>query len=248
VVACAAASLGASRAQAQVSTGEQGITVAVGGGPVPGIMGMVVAMFEQATGNKVNLVTRGGQALADDVKQGNLDLVVADATVVRGLVESGDIAAMSVTPVMTSKIGLAVKAGAPRPDISTADNLMAALLAAKNVGYSRFASGQMFLGAVERLGITDAVTAKAVIPQRGPVGAVVASGEAEIGVQQVAELLAVPGIDLIGPLPGDLQQYLPTSAAIPTRAKDAETARALIAFLRSGPGMAVLREMGMDVP
>jgi len=248
VAACAAASLGASRAQAQVSTGEQGITVAVGGGPVPGIMGAVIAMFEQATGKKVNLVTRNGQALADDVKQGNVDLVVADAAVVSGLVESGDVSATSVTPVMTSKIGLAVKAGAPKPDISNADNLRAALLAAKNVGYSRFASGQIFLRAVERLGITDAVTAKAVIPQSGPVGAVVASGEAEIGVQQVAELLAVPGIDLLGPLPGDLQQFLPTSAGIPTRAKDAETARALINFLRSGPAMAVLREKGMDVP
>ena len=249
VAACAAACLGASRAQAQqVAAAEQSITVAVSGGPVPDIMRTVVSMFEQATGNKVNLVTPRGQALADDVKQGNVDLVVADAAVVDGLAQSGDVSATSATPVMTSKIGLAVKAGSPKPDISTADKLKAALLAARNVGYSRFASGQIFLTAVERLGITDAVTAKAVIPQSGPVGALVASGEAAIGVQQVAELLAVPGIDLVGPLPGDLQQFLPTSAGIPTRAKNPETARALITFLRSGPAMAVLREKGMDVP
>ena len=241
VAACAAASLGASRAQAQ-------ITVAVSGGPLPNVMGTVASMFEQATGNKVTLVTRNGQALTDDVKAGSVDLVVSGADAVKGLVESGDITAASKTPVMTSKIGLAVKAGAPKPDISTADRLKAALLAARSVGHSRAASGQIFLAAVQRLGITDQVAAKAVIPQSGPVGALVATGEAEIGVQQVAELLAVPGIDVIGPLPGDLQQFLPISAGIPTRAKDAETARTLLTFLRSAPVQAVLREKGMDVP
>lgn len=224
------------------------ITVAVSGGPVPDIMSTLVSMFERETGHKVNLVTRRGEALAEDIKQGNVDLVVADAAVLDGFVESGDISATSNTTVMISKIGLAVKAGSPKPDISTADKLKAALLAAESVGYSRFTSGQHFLTAVERLGITDAVTAKAVIPQSGPVGAVVVSGEAEIGVQQVAELLAVPGIDLVGPLPGDLQVFLPTSAGIPTEAKDAETARALITFLRSEPARAVLEEKGMDVP
>jgi molybdate transport system substrate-binding protein len=251
VAACAAASLGASRAQAQQAPAAAegpGITVAVSGGPVPGIMAVIASMFEQASGKKVTLVTRGGQALADDVKQGNVDLVVADAATVNGLAQSGDIAAASATPVMTSKIGLGVRTGSPHPDISSADKLKATLLGAKNVGYSRFASGQIFLRAVERLGITDAVTGKAVIPQGGPVGALVVRGEAEIGVQQVAELVAVPGVDLVGPLPDELQEFLPTSAGIPTRAKDAETARALIAYLRSAPAIAVLTDMGMDVP
>jgi molybdate transport system substrate-binding protein len=246
VAACAAASLGASGAQAQ--TAQDGITVAVSGGPLPGVMGAVVPMFEQATGNKVTLVTRNGAALAEDVKQGNVDLVVTNADVVKGLVASGDISATSETPVMISKIGLAVKAGSQKPDISTPDNLKAALLAARSVGHSRAASGQIFLRAVDRLGITDAVTAKAVIPQGGPVGALVANGEAELGVQQVAELLAVPGIDLVGPLPNELQEFLPISAGIPATAKNAETARALLTYLRSAPGQAVLREKGMDVP
>jgi molybdate transport system substrate-binding protein len=248
VVACAAASLGASSAQAQVAAGEQGITVAVSGGPLPNLMGTVVPMFEHATGKKVTLVTRNGPALAEDVKQGNVDLLITNADVVDGLAKSGDITPASVTPVMTSKIALAVKTGSKKPDISTAANLKAALLAASSVGHSRAASGQIFLAAVERLGITDAVAAKAKIPQSGPVGALVASGEAEIGVQQMAELLAVPGIDVIGPLPGDLQQLLPISAGIPAKAKDAATARALLTFLRSEPVMAVLREKGMDVP
>jgi molybdate transport system substrate-binding protein len=238
--------LAVSMAGAAVPAAE--ITVATSGGPVPDVMRAVVEAFERETGHKVTLVSRRGEALTDDVKQGNVDLVIWDAAVVTGFVESGDVIAASNTPVMTSKIGIAVKAGAPKPDIRTAESLRAALLEAKNVGYSQFASGQIFLRAVERLGITEAVTAKAVIPQSGPVGALVASGEAELGVQQVAELLAVPGIDLVGPLPDDLQEYLPTSAGIPTQAKDAETAQALIAFLRSAPARAILQEKGMDVP
>jgi molybdate transport system substrate-binding protein len=241
VAACAAASLGASRAQAQ-------ITVAVSGGPLPGVMGTVASMFEQATGTKVTLVTRNGQALADDVKQGNVDLVVTNADVVDGLVASGDISAASKTSVMASRVGLAVKAGSPKPDISTPDKLRAALLAARSIGHSRAASGQMFLRAVERLGITEAVAAKAVIPQGGPVGVLAANGEAEIAVQQVAELLAVPGIELVGPLPGELQEFIPISAGIPSRVKDADTAQALVTFMRSAPVLAFLREKGMDVP
>jgi len=248
VAACAAASLGASRAQAQVSTGEQGITVAIGGGPVPHIMERLVSMFERETGHQVNLVRPRGDALATDVRQGNVDMIVTGAAAVDEFVASGDISAMSRAPVMTSKIGVAVKAGAPKPDISTPEKLKAVLLGASSVGYSRFTSGRIFLGAVERLGITDEVTAKGVSPQSGPVGALLVSGEVEIGVQQVAELVVVPGVDLVGGLPGDLQTYLPISAGIPTNARDAETARALIMFLRSAPAMAVLEEMGMDVP
>src|SRR5688572_27327250 len=124
VAACAAASLGAC-AQAQVSTPPRAITVAVSGGPLPNIMGTVVSMFQQATGNTVALVTRNGPALAEDVKQGNVDLVVTNADVVDGLVASGDISAASETSVMISKIGLAVKAGSRKPDISTAERLKA---------------------------------------------------------------------------------------------------------------------------
>jgi molybdate transport system substrate-binding protein len=178
-----------------------------------------------------------------------VDLVVTNAEVVADLVKSGDIAPASNALLMISKIGVAVKAGAPKPDISTAEKLKAALLAAKTVGYSQATSGQHFLTVIERLGIADAVKAKAVIPQQGePVGAVVARGSAEIGVQQVAELLPVPGIDFVGVLPGDLQKQIPYSAGIPAKAKDAATARALFDFLRSESARTVLKQKGMDLP
>lgn len=224
------------------------ITVVASGGPLPGVMGRLISMFESATGHKVTLVVKNGPAIAAEVKQGTVDLVVTNAEAVDALSSSGEISASSKTLLMISKLGLAVKAGAPKPDISTADKLKAALLAAKTVGHSRAISGQHFLTVVERLGIADAVKAKAVIPQGEPVGAAVAKGAAEIGVQQVVELLAVPGIEFVGPLPGDLQKQIPLSAGIPANAKNGETALALIKFLRSEPAVAVLKQIGMDVP
>jgi molybdate transport system substrate-binding protein len=145
-------------------------------------------------------------------------------------------------------VGVAVKAGAPRPDVSTPDKLKAALLAAKTVGYSQGTSGQHFQTVMQRLGVTDAVKAKAVVVQGRPVGAAIASGEAEIGVQQVAELRPVGGVDVIAEMPPELQKQIPYSAGVGAKAKDAATARALVAFLRSQPALDVLKRKGMDLP
>jgi molybdate transport system substrate-binding protein len=145
-------------------------------------------------------------------------------------------------------VGVAVKAGAPKPDISTPDKLKAALLAAKTVGYSQGASGQHFLTVIEKLGIADAVKGKAVIARGRPVGAEIASGEAEIGVQQVAELRPVPGTEVIGEMPAELQKKIPYSAGIVAKGKDAQTARALVSFLRSEAALDVLKRKGMDLP
>jgi molybdate transport system substrate-binding protein len=224
------------------------ITVVASGGPLPSVMAAVIPMFEKATGNKVTVNTKAGPAIIEDVKQGAADLVIADTGVVDGLAMSGDVVAGTPTLLMISKVGVGVKAGAPKPDISTGDKLKAALMAARTVGYSQGPSGQHFLKVTDRLGITDAVKAKGVIPQSGPVGPLVANGQAEIGVQQVAELLAVPGVDLVGPLPNDLQTQFRFSAGVTSKAREAATARALIAYMRSAPALPVIKEKGMDLP
>jgi len=224
------------------------ITVVSSGGPLPDVMGTLLPMFESATGNKVKVSFKGGPAIAADVKQGAVDLVITNTEVVDAFAKSGDVAGNGSTLLMISKVGVAVKTGAPKPDISTPDKLKAALMAAKTVGYSQGASGQHFLTVIQKLGIADAIKAKAVIAQGRPVGAVIASGEAEIGVQQVAELRPVAGIDVIGEMPGDLQKQIPYSAGIAAKAKDAATARALVSFLRSEAALDVLRRKGMDVP
>jgi molybdate transport system substrate-binding protein len=224
------------------------ITVVASGGPLPDVMGTLVPMFEKTTGNKVKISFKGGPAIAADVKQGAADLVVTNTEVVDRLAAAGDVAGDGKTLLMISKVGVAVKAGAPKPDISTPDKLKAALLAARTVGYSQGASGQHFLTVIDKLGIAEAVKGKAVIAQGRPVGAAIASGEAEIGVQQVAELRPVPGTEVIGEMPGDLQKQIPYSAGIVAKGKDTQTAQALVSFLRSEAALEVLKRKGMDLP
>jgi len=224
------------------------IAVVAGAGPLPDVMGTLLPMFESATGNKVKISFEGGPAITADLKQGAADLVITNTELVDQLAASGDVAGDGKTLLMISKVGVAVKAGAPKPDIATPDKLKAALLAAKTVGYSQGASGQHFMTVIQKLGIADAIKAKAVVVQGRPVGAAVASGEAEIGLQQVAELRPVAGIDVFGELPPELQKQIPYSAGIAAKAKDAATARALVSFLRSEPALDVLKRKGMDLP
>src|SRR6478672_3544887 len=211
------------------------ITVVAGGGPLPDVLGTLMPMFEKATGNKVKISSKGGPEIVADLKSGAADLVITNTEVVDDLAKSGEVAANGKTLLMISKVAVGVKAGAKRPDVSTPEKLKAALLAAKTVGYSQGSSGQHFQTVIQKLGIADAVKAKAVVVQGRPVGAAIASGEAEIGVQQVAELRPVKGVDVIGELPRELQKQIPYSAGISAKAKDAATARALVAYLRSQP-------------
>jgi len=224
------------------------ITIVAGGGPLPDVLGTLMPMFESATGNKVKISFKGGPAVTADVKQGAADLVIIGTDAVDQLAASGDVMGNGKTLLMISKVGIAVKAGAPKPDVSTPEKLKAALLAAKTVGYSQGASGQHFETIIQKLGIADAIKGKAVVVQGRPVGAAIASGEAEIGVQQVAELRPVRGVDQFGEMPGDLQKQIPYSAGIPAKAKDAATARALVSFLRSEAAQEVLKRKGMDLP
>jgi len=224
------------------------ITVVAGGGPLADVMGTLLPMFEKATGNKVNFSSKGEPAIAADLKQGTADLVITNTEVVDDLAKNGDVAANGKTLLMISKVGIAVKAGAPRPDVSTPDKLKAAMLAAKTVGYSQGSSGRHMQTVMQKLGITDAIKPKAVVVQGRPVGAAIASGEAEIGFQQVAELRPVKGVDQFAELPPALQTKIPYSAGIAAKAKDPATARALVTFLRSPAAMQVLKSKGMDLP
>ena len=224
------------------------ITVVAGGGPLPDVLGTIMPMFEKASGNKVNVAFKGGAEATADLKSGAADLVITNTDVVDKLATDGVVAGNGKTLLMISKVAVAVKVGAKRPDVSTPDKLKAALLAAKTVGYSQGTSGQHFLTVIDRLGIADAVKAKGVVVQGRPVGAAIASGEAEIGVQQVAELRPVAGVDVIGELPPELQKQIPYSAGVSAASKNAATARALVTFLRSQPVMDVLKRKGMDLP
>ena len=167
--------------------------------------------------------------------------------------KDGKALAGNVTVLARSGIGVAVRKGAPKPDISSPDALKRTLLAAKSIAYvdpaSGGASGIHFAKVLDRLGIANEMQSKTVFPNPktpAEVGVLVANGEAEIGVHLIQELMSVAGIDIVGPLPGDLQDTTVFSAAIMTGAKDADAAKALVDFLRTPEAAKVIKAKGME--
>jgi molybdate transport system substrate-binding protein len=142
-------------------------------------------------------------------------------------------------------VAAAVKAGAPRPDIATSDAFKRTLLAAKSVAYSTGPSGVYLIELFKRMGIADAIAHKVTQIKGEPVGTAVARGEAEIGFQQMSELLPVAGIDIIGPLPAEIQEVTTFSAGLHVGTQVAEAAREMIDFFRTPAAHAVIRAKGM---
>jgi molybdate transport system substrate-binding protein len=196
--------------------------------------------YERQTGNKL-LVTYGPSmgttmnAIPVRLARGEpADVLIMVGYALGDLIKNGKVIADSRVDLVRSPIGVAVKAGAPKPDISSTDALKRALLAAKSVAYSDSASGvyvstEMF----KKLGIEEEMKGKARMIPATPVGEIVANGEAEIGFQQISELKPVAGIDIVGPVPDDLQKITIYSAGIATVSKEPEAGKTLIKFLGS---------------
>jgi molybdate transport system substrate-binding protein len=213
----------------------------------------LVPEFEKATGNKV--LTAYGPSMGTTVnaipvrlERGEAaDVLIMVGYALADLVKNGKVVAGSQVDLTRSPIGIAVKAGAAKPDISSAEAVKRALLAAKTVAFSDSASGvyvstEMF----EKLGIADAMKDKARKIPATPVGEIVARGEAELGFQQISELKPVQGIDIVGPLPNELQKITVFSAGIATVSKEPEAARALIKFLSSPAARDTIIKSGME--
>jgi molybdate transport system substrate-binding protein len=151
-----------------------------------------------------------------------------------------------VRPVGSSGVGVAVRAGAPKPDISTPEALLRTLLRAESVAHSKSGASGIYFSAILQTARIAERLKKRVIVEKGPVGLVVARGEAELGVQMLCELAPVAGIDIVGPLPGRLQVQTHFAAGIPADSTDAEGARALVDLLRSDAARRVMREVGLE--
>ena len=207
----------------------------------------LVPEFEHATGLRINITYGGGSGLAQQILDGMQgDLFIGPEEFSDPLIRQGKLLAGSRTAFAHSSTGLAVRVGTPKPDISTPDKLKGVLLAAGAVSYSKGASGMHFVKVLERLGIADAVTAKRVAAQAGElVGAVVARGAADIAVQQISELLPVPGIVILDPLPAELQQTIIYGATAFAQSSQGETAQQFVHFLRSEQASRVLRAKGL---
>jgi molybdate transport system substrate-binding protein len=214
----------------------------------------LAAQFERTSGHRLDLTFGPSLQLEKRLGDGEgADVAIVSAAGIDDLVARGKIVPGSVTPIAGSALGVAVPRNAPKPDLSSADAFKRALLAAKSVAVSKPVgggqSGVHMAKVFGRLGIAEQMAAKAKYGQGGPaglVGLIVERGEAEIGVQQIAELLAVPGVDFVGPLPAELQSVTPFVAAIPSAAKNADAGRALIAFLTTPEAKRVIKAKGLE--
>ncbi len=213
----------------------------------------LVPEFEKTTGHKV--LTAYGPSMGTTVnaipvrlERGEpADVLIMGGYALGDLVKQGKVVPDSRVDLVKSPIGIAVKSGAPKPDISSADAVKRALLAAKTIAYSDGASGvyvstEMFA----RLGIADEMKDKARKIPATPVGEIVAHGDAEIGFQQISELKPVAGIDIVGPLPDDLQKITIFSAGIASASKEPDAGKALIKFLASPEARAEIVKSGME--
>jgi molybdate transport system substrate-binding protein len=181
------------------------------------------------------------------------DVVVLSRAGIEALQKQGRIAAGSVVTLASSGVGIAVKAGAPKPDISTPEALKRTLLAAKSIAYSEpsagGASGVYFAKLLERMGIAEQMKPKTKYPPPGGFSAnLLMTGEAELAVQQKPELLHVAGAEVIGLLPGDLNVITEFAVAMMAGCKNGETGKALIRMLQSPEAIAVFRSKGLDTP
>jgi molybdate transport system substrate-binding protein len=207
----------------------------------------LVPEFERTTGHKVVTIWIPSVQMMSRLKGGEtVDLVIMAAGAIDELIKLGKIAPGSRVDLAKSGVGVAVRAGAPRPDISSGEALKRAVLAAKSIVYSHGPSGVYIAGLFQRMGIAEELKSKIKQVQGEPAGAVVARGEAEIGFQQMSELLPVPGIDLLGPLPADVQQITLFSAGLHVGAKEPDAARALVKFMTAPAAVPVIRKKGME--
>ena len=203
-------------------------------------------------GRRIELVIATGGAINKRIAGGEYaDVAISPTAGIEQLVKDAKAVPGSNRVVARSGVALAVKKGAPRPDISTAEALRRTLLSAKAVAYSDPAggggSGIHFAKILQKLGIADQVNARAKLGSGVLNGEVVARGEADIAIQQMPELMGIAGIDIVGPLPGDLQLMTSFSAALLSSSKDPATAKALIEFLTSRETAALLKAAGFEV-
>lgn len=234
------------------AAGAADLTVASSGG-FAAAYEQLKPQYEKASGNALTIAW--GPSMGDTpntipsrLKRGEtIDVVIMVDSALDKLVKEGQVAPGSKVVLAKSIIGMAVKAGAPRPDISTVDALKRTLLNAKSIAYSDSASGVYLQNVLfPRLGIWEQIKGKARMIPADPVAGVVAKGEAEIGFQQVAELLPVAGVDVVGPLPAGAQQVTLYSAAVVANSQQPEAARAFVEYLHSDAAAPTINRTGLD--
>jgi molybdate transport system substrate-binding protein len=208
----------------------------------------LVPLFEQASGHKVTTIFTGTLDVQKRIAAGEAyDLIIMAGPAIDDFIKSGKVVPGSRTDLARSGVGVAVRAGAPKPDISSTEALKKTLLSAKSIGYSTGPSGVYLAKLFQRLGVADAVKPKLKQTPTGVfVGGLVASGEAEIGFQQVSELSHFPGVDFVGPLPTEVQEITVFSSGLQVGAKQAEAANAWVKFLTAPAAAPAFTKRGLQ--
>jgi len=211
----------------------------------------LVPEYERASGNKVVVANDTVGALAKRIEAGEtFDVVVMTPAAIDELAAKGKVLPGSRTDLARVGVGVMVKAGAPPPDVSTVDAFKNAVLAAKSVSYidpaSGGSSGIYVAKLLERLGIADQVKPKEKLKQGGYVADYISSGEVELGIHQISEIVPASGVTLVGPLPKEIQNYTVYAAGIGAATGHADAARALIAVLSGPSARALFKSKGMD--
>ena len=207
--------------------------------------------YEKSSGNKLVIVYSTIAELKKRIEAGETaDIMVLSRPALNDLQTQGKVSEGSIANVGSSYVAIGIRAGAPKPDISTAEKLKEALLATKSISYADpakgGASGVYFAKVIDRLGIADQMKSKTVLVPGAQAGELVAKGEVEMGVAQASEIAAVPGAQVVGPLPGDLNSAITFAVGIGSASKDPAAAKSLIELLTGPTGAAVLKSMGMD--
>lgn len=212
------------------------------------VMNELVPEFERTSGYKVALSYDPAKVMLSRIRNGETaDVAILGSSVIDELAKEGRIAADTRVVLARCGVGIAVRAGASKPDISSVEAFKRALLNASSIAYTiDGASGMHFAGLIERLGITEDVKSKAKRRQGGLIGELVARGEAEIAIQQIPELMAVPDIDLVGPIPQELQKITAVSAGVFRDAGEPQAARALLEFLSTPAAARVIKAKGLE--
>lgn len=213
-----------------------------------GAMDDLIPLFERSSGHKVTISYDPAKVMMERIGRGETaDAVIIGGSAIEELVKQGKVVAGSKRVFARCGVGVAVLAGATKPDISSVEAFKRALLAARSIAWTQQgASGIYFTELIERLGIADQVNAKAARKPGGLIAELVAEGKAELAVQQIPELMAVPGVELVGPLPQEIQQVTVSSAGIFTASKHAKAAEELLAFLQTRESAAVLKAKGLQ--
>lgn len=212
------------------------------------VLGALAAEYERSAAQPVRCEAGGGVDVAKRVQAGEaVDVVVLASNVIDKLIAEGRLLSGSRVDLVKSGVSVAVREGAPRPDISTEEAVRRAVIAAESVSYSTGPSGVHLEKVFARWGILETIRARIVVPRPGvPVASLIASGAAALGFQQLSELMNVPGVTVVGPLPPSIQTITTFSGGIASVCQAPQAAQALLAYMGSSAALEIKRRNGMD--